>query len=100
MMIFGGVALGLLILGWLVISFSQPTPRRVVIEWLSSAAMYTVLCTIFANLILRAHAGGNTVALVAFGLLGGMFTMGLLVTLFRALAAMGGAGQAGTSATN
>jgi len=99
-MIIGGVALGLLVVGWLVVSFSEPSPRRVVFEWISAAALYGVLTTLFSHLVLRAQAEGSTVALVAFGFLLALFASGMLVTLFRAFAAMLGGGGSGTSATN
>jgi hypothetical protein len=95
-----GCALAVLLVGWLVISFTSPSPKRVGIEWLSAAALYALLTTLFVELIQRAREQGNDFALVAFGFLVVLFGMGLIVTMYRAAAAMRGSGDSGTSATN
>jgi hypothetical protein len=94
------VAGAILVVGWLIVSFTTPSPKREVIEWLSACAMYALLTSLFTHLILRSQEEGNTFALVAFGFLGVLFGAGLLVTLFRALTAMRGSGGSGSSATN
>ena len=93
-------ALAVLVVGWLIISFMSPGPRREPFEWLSSAALYALLTSLFVGLIQRAREQDNDFALVAFGFLGVLFGMGLLVTLFRTLAAIRGSGDSGISATN
>ena len=99
--VIGWGAAAVLVVGWLVVSFSAPGPRRAVIEWLSASAMYLALSMLFWNLILRAWESGNHFALVAFGFLGLMFGMGLCVALFNTLRALrGGAGSAEASATH
>jgi len=100
LMLIGGCAVTVLVVGWLVVSFSEPGPRRTVIEWLSTSAMYTALLMIFLNLSRRAVESDNTFALVAFGFLTVLFGGGLLVSLYRTFAAAGGEGGSGTSATN
>ena len=55
-----------LVIGWLVVSFSEPSPRRVSIEWISASAIFVGLLTLFVYLALRAHEAGSTFALVAF----------------------------------
>jgi uncharacterized membrane protein len=97
----GWGAVAVLVVGWLVVSFTAPGPRRAVIEWLSASAMYLALSMLFWNLILRALESGNHFALVAFGFLGLMFGMGLCVALFNTLRALrGGAQSAEASATH
>ena len=96
----GGGAVAVLVVGWLVVSFSDPGPRRTVIEWLSASAMYTALLTLFLHLSHRAGESGNTFALVAFVFLAVLFGGGLLVSLYRTIAATRGQDGAGTSATN
>jgi hypothetical protein len=97
----GWGAVAVLVLGWLVVSFSGPGPRRAIIEWVSATAMYLALCMLFSNLILRAWNGGNHFALVAFGFLGLMFGMGLCVSLYNTLRVLRGGGQsADASATH
>jgi len=93
-------ALAVLVIGWLIISFTSPSPRREALEWLSAAALYGLLLTLFLELIQRAQEQGNQFALVAFGFLGVLFGMGLLVTLYRSAAALRSSGDSGISATN
>jgi hypothetical protein len=88
----GWGAVAVLVVGWLVVSFSAPGRRRSVIEWLSACAMYLALSMLFWNLILRAWEGSNHFALVAFGFLGLMFGAGLVVALFNMLRALRGGG--------
>lgn len=99
-MLIGGCAVAVLVVGWLVVSFSEPGRNRTVIEWLSASAMYTALLMLFLNLCRRAVEADNTFALVAFGFLAVLFAGGLLVSLYRTFTAAGGEGGAGTSATN
>ena len=99
--IIGWGAVAVLVLGWLVVSFSGPGPRRAVIEWVSASAMYLALSMLFWNLIMKAWSSGNHFALVAFGFLGLMFGAGLCVSLFNTLRVMrGGAQSADVSATH
>ena len=96
----GGGAVAVLVVGWLVVSFTEPSPKRAIVEWLSAAAMYVALLTLFVNLSLRAIAEDSTLGLVAFGFLATLFAGGVLVTTYRTLAAIRGAGDSGPSATN
>ena len=99
--IVGWCAVAVLVLGWLVVSFSGPGPRRAVIEWVSATAMYLALSMLFWNLIMKAWASGNHFALVAFGFLALMFGAGLCVSLFNTLRVVrGGAQSADVSATH
>jgi zinc transporter ZupT len=95
-----GCALAVLVVGWLIVSFSSPSPRREVLEWVSAGALYLLLAALFIELIQRAREQDNDFALVAFGFLGVLFGMGLLVTLYRAVATMRGGDGSGSSATN
>ena len=81
----GWGAAAVLVVGWLVVSFSQESQRRATIEWLSASAMYLALAMLFANLISKAWASGNHFALVAFGFLGAIFVAGLCVSLYNTL---------------
>jgi len=97
----GWAAAAVLVVGWLVVSFSAPGPRRAVIEWLSASAMYLALSMLFWNLILKAWTSGNHFALVAFGFLGLMFGMGLCVALYNTLRVLRGHAESGdASATH
>jgi hypothetical protein len=97
----GWGAVALVVVGWLVVSFSAPSRRRSVIEWLSACGLYVALCALFWSLILRAWEGDNHFALVAFGFLGLMFAVGLGVALFNTVRALRGGGEKGeASATH
>jgi ABC-type transport system involved in multi-copper enzyme maturation permease subunit len=89
----GWTALGVVVLGWLVVSFSAPGRRRSVVEWLSASALYVALTMLFYSLVSRAWASGNHFALVAFGFLALMFTSGLCVSLYNTLRVVRGDAQ-------
>ena len=89
-----------LVIGWLVISFTPPSRNRTVIEWLSTTAMYTAILTIFVSLALRAHAAGYVFGAWAIGLLCVLFGGGLLVSAWKTVAALGGEKKIQGSTTN
>ena len=90
----------ILVIGWLVISFTPPSRSRTVIEWLSTTAMYAAILTIFVSLMLRAHAAGYVFAAWAVGLLCVLFGGGLLVSAWKTVTAFGGDKKTQGSATN
>jgi len=94
------VAGGVLVIGWLVISFTPPSRKRTVIEWLSATAMYAAILTIFVSLALRAHASGHVFAAWAIGLLCVLFGGGLVVSAWKTMAALGAEKKTQSSATN
>jgi hypothetical protein len=89
-----------LVIGWLVVSFTAPSRNRTIIEWLSTTAMYVAIFTIFISLALRAHASGHIFAVWAIGLLCVLFGGGLLVSAWKTVAALGGENKVQSSATN
>jgi hypothetical protein len=99
-LIIGGSAAAVLVVGWLVVSFSEPSPRRTFVEWLSATAMYVALLTLFVHLVLRAVAEDSTLGQAAFGFLCVFFGGGLLVTVYRTVAALRGGSKTSSSATN
>ena len=96
----GGCALAVLVVGWLVVSFSEPGRNRTVVEWLSATAIYAVLFLLFVHLVREAIEDGSTVGLVAFGFLCVLFAGGLVVSLYQTIAASKGDDDSGASATN
>jgi len=92
----GFTAAGLVVLGWLVVSFLPRGRARSVLEWASTIALYVALASLFANLVARAHAAGNWLAVVAFGLLLVIFVGGLCVSLAMMVRELTGTGGAGT----
>ncbi len=89
-----------LVIGWLVISFTPPSRNRTIVEWLSATAMYAAILTIFVSLALRAHASGHTFAVWAIGLLCVLFGGGLLVSAWKTVAALSAEKKVEHSATN
>ena len=99
--IVGFGALGVLVVLWLVISFSEPSARRSVLEWAGASALYVALIALFTHLCLRSHAEGNLFALVAFGFLLLLFVSGALVSLVNLVGALrGGSASDPASATH
>ncbi len=90
----------ILVIGWLVVSFSRPSRGRIVVEWLCATAMYAAILAIFVSLALRAHASGYVVAAWAIGLICVLFGGGLLVSAWKTVAAFGGENKGQSSATN
>jgi hypothetical protein len=89
-----------LVIGWLIVSFTPPSRNRTIIEWLSAAAMYAAILTIFVSLALRAHASGHTFAVWAIGLLCVLFGGGLLVSAWKTVVALGAEKKIQHSTTN
>ena len=85
---------------WLLISFSEPGPRRDVLEWLGATAMYAALLALFVNLTSAARESDNTLALVAFGFLTLVFGIGFIVSLVNTLRSRRGLDKGQSSATN
>jgi hypothetical protein len=88
------------VIGWLIVSFTPPSQSRTIIEWLSTTAMYAVILTIFVSLVLRLHASGHVFGAWALGALCVLFGGGLLVSAWKAVVAIGGEKKVEDSATN
>ena len=99
--VIGFSGLALLVVGWLIVSFSAPGPRRERVEWVAACGMYAALLSLFVHLSLRAYERGSTAAVVAFGFLVLFFTAGFCVCFKQTLTALGGRSTKGPeSATN
>ena len=92
--------MGGLLLLWLLVSFSEPGPRRDVLEWLGATAMYVALLALFLNLVSTAREAGNVLALVAFGFLAVLFGIGLVVSLVNTVRSRQRVGKGQSSVTN
>ncbi len=90
----------IVLVGWLICTFAAPSPKRAIVEWLSAAAMYLGLATLFISLTMKAQASDNVFALVAFGFLCVLFGGGLLVSLWHTLVALGGENRSEANPTN
>jgi fucose 4-O-acetylase-like acetyltransferase len=95
----GYTAVGVLVAGWLFVSFGRPGQTRSLVAWLGASALYVALLSLFVNLLMRARESDSTVGLVAFGFLVAFFTAGLVMSLWKTVAQARGAGGAGPSAT-
>ncbi len=80
-------AASIVFVGWLIVSFTAPSRNRTVVEWLSATAIYLGLSTFFVSIALEQQEKGNTLLVVALGLLCLLFGGGLLVAAWRTLMA-------------
>jgi hypothetical protein len=97
----GRIGVVLVVLAWLVVSFTTPSNRRAVVEWLGACGLYLALVSLFANLSMIAREAGSTLALMGFGLLLALFGSGLVVSLVQtALAIRSPGGNTSVSATH
>jgi hypothetical protein len=96
----GYTGLAVLVLGWLVVSFSAPGPRRTVIEWLAACGMYVALLSLFVNMLGRALASESLVGQIAFGFLVVFFGCGFVLCVVQMGMSVRGPGKAQSSATN
>ena len=96
----GYTGLGVLVVGWLVVSFSPPGPRRAVVEWLGACGMYVALLSLFVNLLGRELEAVSTLGLIAFGFLVLFFSVGLVLCVVQMGMSLRGPGKAQSSATN
>lgn len=96
----GYSGLGVLVVAWLIVSFSTPGPRRAVIEWLGACGMYVALLSLFVHLLGRSLENDSTLGLVAFGFLAVFFGVGLILCLVQTALSLRGPRRAESSATN
>ena len=92
-------ALGLVLVGWLAVSFLPPGRSRAILEWLSATAAFAALLTFFASLSWRAWTDGFVIGWVGFGLLAFMFALSFSVSVTKTVLQIRGKGGAGGSAT-
>ena len=98
--IVGYSGLAVLVIAWLVVSFTEPSPRRAVIEWIGATAMYVALLSLFGNLLSGALEQESTIGTVAFGFLVVFFSVGLVLCLVQTLSSLKAPQRSGSSATN
>ncbi len=98
--IVGFSALVWVVVGWLVVSFTVPSPRRTLVEWLSTCGLYVALISLFGSLLTRAHEAGSTFGTLAFGFLLLLFGVGLILAVVRLFRSLGSERPAEESPTN
>ena len=99
--IVGYAGVTVVVIAWLFVSFTAPSERRTVVEWIGASGLYLALVALFTNLALRAQASGSTAALVGFGFLLALFASGLVVSVVQTLMAVRGpSGRVSADATH
>jgi hypothetical protein len=96
----GYTGLAVLVIAWLVVSFSEPSPRRAVIEWIGACGMYVALLSLFVHLLGRALAEDSTIGTIGFGFLVTFFGAGLVLCVVQMAASLRGPRETASSATN
>jgi len=96
----GVSALAVVVISWLVVSFSAPGPRREKIEWIGTCGLYVALLMLFVNLLRRALEADSTAGLVAFGFLAVLFGTGLILSVALTVSAFRSPHRANQSTTN
>lgn len=96
--------LALLVPFWLVVSFTQPGPRRAVFEWIATVGLYvTIASFLLHGMYLALHMESAVMRLPAvtgLGFLSFMFCTGSLVALAQLVASVRGTTKVASSATN
>jgi hypothetical protein len=96
----GYTGLAVLVIAWLVVSFTQPSPRRAVIEWIAACGMYVALLSLFVHMLGRSLASDSTVGTIGFGVLTAFFGAGLVLCAVQMARSLRGPREAASSATN
>lgn len=96
----GYSGLALLVVTWLIVSFSKPGARRAVFEWLGATGMYVALLSLFVHMLARSLANDSLAGTIGFGFLVAMFAMGLVLSLVQVFASLRGPSKLVSSATN
>jgi hypothetical protein len=84
------------LVGSVAVAAQGPGRGRSVTAWLGAVGFYVVLIGMFGGWTLAALDRGSRAGLLGFGFLTAMFSIGLVVALFKTAAALrsGGAGEA------
>jgi glucose uptake protein GlcU len=98
--IVGFSAVALVVIGWLVVSFSKPGAARARAAWLSATALYVALGTLFTSLFVRARQGGSLAGTIVFGFLMAVFAAGLVLAAVRSVASFAARPTKGDHATH
>jgi len=95
----GAAAVALVVIAWLAASFQGPGRSRTTTAWVGAIGLYVALLSLFAHLLRPSLANDSTAGLVGFGFLATMFSLGLLVAIWKTFAALRGgrAGDAGAT---
>jgi hypothetical protein len=93
-------AVGLLVPGWLVVSFLPAGRTQRLAARLSAAALYLALVCLFTQLTQENWEKGRAVLFVPFGFLLGIFVTGFFWTLVKWVRELGSSAESSASATH
>jgi hypothetical protein len=93
----GFTALGLLVLGWLAVSFQAPGRARQLTARIASAVMYLALACLFTHLVQENWEKGRAFLFVPFGFLLGVFVIGFCLSLAKWTRELGSGGKESTA---
>jgi hypothetical protein len=97
---FAIVAIAVVVVTWLVVSFQRPGPGRNVMAWLGTIGFYGALLSLFVHLVRRSLDNDSTAGLIGFGFLATMFGLGFVVAIARAIGSLRSVVASEASATN
>jgi hypothetical protein len=97
--IVGYTAVGVLVAGWLFVTFGPQGPRRSLVAWLGATALYVALLSLFLNLVMRARESDSTIGMIAFGFLVAFFSVGLVLSVWKTIGEARGSHGSESSAT-
>lgn len=86
--------------GSLAVALQGPGRGRNVTAWLGAVGFYVVLIGMFGGWALAALDRGSRAGTIGFGFLAAMFSIGLVVALFKTAAALRSSGPGDASATH
>jgi hypothetical protein len=91
---------GVALVGAVAVAVQRPGRARDVTAWLAVVGFYGVLVGMFGDWARAALARGSTGALIGLGFLFALFSIGLLVSLFKTAGAVRARGSRDASATH
>ncbi|MCP3987306.1 MAG: hypothetical protein GY723_23205 [bacterium] len=93
----GWGAVSLVVVGWCVVSFLPGGRAKALLARATAAAMYVAFLCLFTTGFVRAE---GTVGTIGFGFLVGLFSAGLLVSLWKGIGEIFGGGVGGEHAVH
>ena len=96
----GWGAVGLVVAGWLAVSFAPAGKLREILESLSATVLFVALLALFANLVDNAVRDGSALRITAFGFLIAIFSCSTALSCVQTLLLARGSASNSASATN
>jgi len=81
--------------GTVAVAVQKPGRVRTVTAWLAAVGLYVVLAGMFGTWARESLAGGSWAGRLGFGFLAVMFSIGLVIAVFKTIAAARGRGAGG-----